>query len=99
MLRLEDPTDNHGMGWRRLSGEELIGLLYIAIRLTRRGVRRDFHGVDASKADAAVKTIAKQVVERLRHYPVFGPARPAEGPTCGASGINSDRSGRPNVEK
>jgi hypothetical protein len=99
MLRLEDPTDNHGVGWRRLSDGELIGLLYIAIRLTRRGVRRDFHGVDASKADAAVKIIAKQIVERLRHYPVFGPARPAQGPTCGASGISPDRSCSPNLEK
>jgi hypothetical protein len=86
-MRIEDSTDNDGRGWRRLTDHELVRLLYIAVRLTKRGVRNDFQGRDASKADAAATTITKQVVERLRGYPVFGPARPAEGPTCGARGI------------
>jgi hypothetical protein len=88
MLRIEDPTDNDGRGWKRLSGEDLAGLLYIAIRLARAGVRRDLSAREASKADAAAKIIAREVAERLRYYPVFGPARPADGPRCGAGGSN-----------
>jgi hypothetical protein len=84
MLRIEDPSDNDGRGWRRLTDENLIGLLYIAIKLARASVRKDLSCRDASKADAAAKVIAKQIVDRLRYYPVFGPARPAEGPRCGA---------------
>ena len=83
MLRLQDPTDNRGLGWTRLTEEQLIGLLYVGLKLADRRYRRGLTERDATKADAAAKAIAKLLAERLRHYPVFGPARPSEGPTCG----------------
>jgi len=84
MLRLEGPTDNHGLGWRQLTDEDLIDLIYIGVKLARRSHRRDLTDRNAAKADAAAKAIAKQLAERLRQYPVFGPARPTMGPTCGS---------------
>jgi hypothetical protein len=86
VLRLEDPTNNRGAGWKQLTKEELVDLIYIGLKLARRSHRLDLTHRDASKADAAAKTIAKQLVERLRQYPVFGPERPASAPTCGPSG-------------
>lgn len=83
MLRLDDPTDNHGLGWTRLTEEQLISLLYIGLKLVDRRYRRGLTERDATKADAAAKAIAKLLAERLRHYPVFGPARPSDGATCG----------------
>lgn len=83
MLRLNDPTDNRRLGWVRLTEDQLIGLLYIGLKLARRSYRRDLTDRNAAKADAAAKAIAKLLAERLRHYPVFGPARPSSGPTCG----------------
>jgi hypothetical protein len=83
MLQLNDPTDNRGLGWIRLTEDQLVGLLYIGLKLARRGFRRDLTDRNAEKSDAAAKAIAKLLAERLRHYPVFGPARPSSGPTCG----------------
>lgn len=83
MLRLEDPTDNRGLGWVRLSEEQLADLLYIGLKLARRSHRRDLTDRNALKADAAARAIARQLADRLSHYPIFGPARPADGPTCG----------------
>ena len=83
MLRLEDPSDNRGLGWSRLTDGQLIGLLYIGLKLADRRYRRYLTDRDATKADAAAKAIATLLAERLRHYPVFGPAGPSNGPTCG----------------
>ena len=83
MLRLEDPDNNRGLGWIRLTEDQLVDLLYIGLKLARRSHRRDLTDRNTLKSDAAAKAIAGQLVERLRHYPIFGPARPAEGPTCG----------------
>jgi hypothetical protein len=91
MLRLNDPTDNRGLGWKRLTEAELADLLYIGLKLARRSHRRDLTDRNALKADAAAGAIAKQLADRLRHYPVFGPVRAADGPTCGAGGINTRR--------
>lgn len=83
MLRLDDPTDNRGLGWARLSGKQFVDLLYIGLKLARRSHRRDLSDRNALKSDAAAKAIATELAERLSHYPVFGPARPSDGPTCG----------------
>jgi hypothetical protein len=83
MLRLHDPSDNHGLGWIRLTEDQLVDLLYIGIKLARRSYRRDLTDRNAAKADAAAKALAKLLAERLRRYPIFGPARPTNGPTCG----------------
>jgi hypothetical protein len=86
MLRLEDPTDNGGLGWRQLTEEDLVDLIYIGVKLARRSHRSGLTDRNAAKADVAAKAIARQLAERLRSYPVFGPARPTMGPTCGAKG-------------
>ncbi|MFL6761498.1 MAG: hypothetical protein ACJ8FB_02955 [Sphingomicrobium sp.] len=83
MLQLNDPSNNRGLGWTRLTEDQLIRLLYIGLKLADRRYRSDLTHRDATKADAAAKAIAKLIAERLRNYPVFGPARPSEGPTCG----------------
>lgn len=81
MRRLDDPCDNHGRGWREMTEEEVASLVYIAIRLSTRGTRTGLAGKDAAKADEAAKTIANAVAARLKACAVFGPARPAEGPS------------------
>jgi len=82
-MRLEDPSDNFGRGWRRLEAQEVAALAYLAIRLVRKGVRTDFAGRDASKADEAARTLAQAVADRLGQYPVFGPQRAADGHSAG----------------
>ena len=85
MLRLDDPSNNRGLGWTRLTEDQLISLLYIGLKLAERRHRRELTDRDATKADAAAKAIAKLLAQRLSQYPVFGPARPSSGPTCGPS--------------
>ena len=84
MLRLQDPTNNRGLGWVRLSEDQLVALLYIGLKVARRSHRSGLTDRNATKADEAAKAIARLLAERLRHYPIFGPARPSDGPTCGA---------------
>lgn len=91
-MRLEDPSDNGGRGWRRLEREEVAALAYLAIRLIRRGVRNDLAGRDASKADEAARRLAEAVSERLRAYPTFGPAKPSGGHSAGSGSRSADRS-------
>lgn len=79
LMRVEDPSDNGGRGWRRLTATEVADLAYLAIRLIRRGVRADLAARDAAKADKAARTAAEAVSSRLAAYPVFGPIRPAAG--------------------
>jgi hypothetical protein len=82
-VRLDDPSDLHGRGWRRLEPEEVAALAYLAIRLIRKGVRTDLAGRNASKADEAARKLAEAVSDRLAAYPVFGPARAARGHSAG----------------
>ena len=86
-MRLDDPSDNGGLGWRRLERQEVTALAYLAIRLIRKGVRTDLAGRDASKADEAARRVAEAVSDRLAAYPTFGPARPASSHStgCGSS--------------
>ena len=88
-MRLDDPSNNGGRGWRRLEREEVVALAYLAIRLIRRGVRTDLAGRDASKADEAARRLAEAVSDRLAAYPTFGPARPADGHAAGLSSRNA----------
>jgi hypothetical protein len=82
-VRLEDPSDNGGRGWRRLEAHEVAALAYLAIRLIRKGVRTDLAGRDASKADEAARRLAEAVSERLAAYPTFGPERAAGSHSAG----------------
>ena len=82
-MRLEDPSNNGGRGWRRLERKEVAALAYLAIRLIRKGVRADFAGRDASKADQAARRLAEAVSDRLAAYPTFGPEKPAGGHSTG----------------
>jgi hypothetical protein len=82
-MRIDDPSDNGGRGWRRLERDEVVALVYLAIRLIRKGVRTDLAGRDATKADEAARKLAEAVSDRLAAYPTFGPARPAVGHSAG----------------
>ena len=83
MLRLHDPFDNRGLGWVQLTEEQLVGLLYVGLKVSRRSHRSGLTDRSPIKADEAAKAVAKTLAERLRNYPVFGPARASSGPTCG----------------
>lgn len=87
MLRLDDPSNNRGLGWKRLSEDELVDLFYIGLKLARRSHRAALTDRSAMKSDEAAKAIAKHLADRLKHYPVFGPARPIGGHTCGGNRI------------
>ena len=76
-MRIDDASDNGGRGWRRLDADEIANLAYLAIRLSRKSLRKDLVGRDAAKADAAAKGLAEAVSSRLRAYPTFGPCRAA----------------------
>jgi hypothetical protein len=78
-MRLDDPSDNGGRGWRRLAADEVAALAYIAIRLAGRRVRADLAGRNAGKADEAARKLSEAVSARLAAYPIFGPARPSSG--------------------
>ena len=82
-MRVDDPSDNDGRGWRRLDAEEVANLAYLAIRLVRRGVRGDLAAREAAKADEAARKLAQAVSSQLAAYPVFGPARPAAAHSAG----------------
>ena len=87
-MRLDDPSDNAGRGWRRLSLSEIADLAYMAIRLAKRSVRVDLAAREAAKADEASRKLADAVSRRLEAYPTFGPEKPAEGHSarCNADG-------------
>lgn len=91
MLKLDDPTDNSGRGWVQLTARQLIDLLYIGLKLAPRRHRAALVQRDASKSDEAAKAVATHLAERLGQYPVFGPARGADGPTCGQRATVSSR--------
>ena len=76
-MRIEDPFNNGGRGWRRLAPDEVADLAYIAIKLASRGTRADLAGKTASKADEAAMKLAKAISARLAAYPTFGPERTA----------------------
>jgi len=82
-VRLDDPSDNGGRGWRRLTAEEVGDLAYIAIRLVRRAIRAELSARDAAKADEAARKLAQAVSSRLAAYPIFGPAKSARGHSAG----------------
>ena len=86
-----DRPDDRGRGWRRLTESELIHLIYIALALMPRGVRRDFGEKNTIKSDAAKRSIASRIAEHLKRYPVFGPERPIDGHSIGHG--SSERSG------
>ena len=74
-MRLDDPSDNGGRGWRRLESDEVAALAYIAIRLAIRGVKADLMGRNADSADKAARKLSEAVSARLAAYPTFGPAK------------------------
>jgi hypothetical protein len=96
VLKLDDPTNNGGRGWVRLTAKQLIDLLYIGLKLAPRRHRAGLVQRDASKSDEAAKAVATHLAERLEQYPVFGPAKAEEGPTCGqrAEGVSDRQSHR-----
>jgi hypothetical protein len=85
-MRLDDPSDNGGRGWRRLASDEVADLAYIAIRLAGQGVRTDLAGRNAAKADEAARKLSEAVSNRLAAYPVFGPIRAATGHSARCQG-------------
>ena len=82
-MRIEDPSNNGGRGWRRLGPKEVADVAYIAIRLVSRGVRTNLSAREAAKADEAARKLAEAVSDRLAAYPTFGPDEPPKGHSAG----------------
>ena len=78
MLRVDDPTDNHGFGWRQMAAEEIADLLYFTIRTLPKRVRSDLYGRNAAKADEAARQVANALADRLKACAVFGSERTYE---------------------
>ena len=76
MLRIDDPTDNDGRGWKRLSEDELASLIYMSLRLTSKSVRPAYVDRNPAKVDEAVRMLARNVASRLKGYATFDPIRP-----------------------
>jgi len=49
MLRLDDPTDNRGLGWTRLTEPQVIDLLYIGLKLSMPSDRRGLSDRNATR--------------------------------------------------
>jgi len=97
MLHLEDPTNNGGRGWARLTARQLVDLIYIGLKLAARRHRAALADRNATKSDEAARAIACHLADRLGHYPMFGPERPAEGPTCGGAMKSEELRTRPHA--
>ena len=89
-MRIEDPSNNGGRGWRRLGRKEVADLAYIAIRLVGRGVRTNLSAREAAKADEAARKLAEAVSDRLAAYPTFGPNEAARGHSAGGPPVSRD---------
>lgn len=82
-MRVDDPTDNDGRGWRRFTADEIADLVYLALRLLTRSLRADLAARDPTKADKATRKAAEAVAARLEGYPTFGPAKAARDHLAG----------------
>jgi hypothetical protein len=82
MLRVEDPTDNRGLGWKQLEAGEIADLLYFTIRTLPKSVRNDLYGRNPMKADEAARKVAAALAERLKTCAVFGQAKSYEWGGC-----------------
>jgi hypothetical protein len=84
-MRLDDPSDNGGRGWRRLASDEVADLAYIAIRLASRGVRIELASRDAAKADKAARKLAEAVSRRFAAISDLRPCQALQQPFCALS--------------
>jgi hypothetical protein len=74
-VRLEDPTDNNGLGWRLVTREELVHDLCIWLKVMPRWKRAGFGDRNALKSDEAARRMAEHIADRLKPYPMFTAAR------------------------
>jgi hypothetical protein len=74
-MRLEDPTDNDGLGWRRMTREELVHNLCIWLKVMPRWKRSGFGDRNALKSDEAARRMAEDIADRLKSCPMFTAAR------------------------
>lgn len=82
-IRIESDDDNGGRGFQQLTREELREMIELWLILVPAGTRKRYATGAAEPAKAARHEMAERLLERLMHYPAFGPARlrPAHGPT------------------
>ena len=78
MLRVDDPDDNHGLGWRQMSAEEIAEFLYFTVLKLPKSALKDLKHVDRSRSDEAAMRISKALAERLTPCAVFKAARAYE---------------------
>lgn len=74
-MRLDDPTDNNGLGWRQLTRDELVHDLRIWLKVMPRWKCTDYKDRNPIKSDQAVRRMADDLADRLMHYPMFRAAR------------------------
>jgi hypothetical protein len=78
MLRVDDPDDNRGLGWRQLSAEEIADFLYFTVLKLPKSVVNDLKHVDTRKSGEAARRISAALADRLTPCAVFHAARSYE---------------------
>ena len=78
MLRLDDPSDNHGKGWRQMSEAEIAEHLYFTVLMLPKQLVRDLKDRNAAKSSEAAKRVSVELAKRLSPCAVFRAARSYE---------------------
>jgi hypothetical protein len=78
MLRVDDPDDNRGLGWRQMAAEEIAEFLYFTVLKLPKSAVNDLKHLDTRKSTQAARRISKALAERLAPCAVFKAARAYE---------------------
>ena len=70
-LQVEGLVDNSGRGWKRLCRDELVGILYIWLKVMPRYKRRYLNEKHSAKSDQSAHWMAEDLADRLRHHAVL----------------------------
>jgi hypothetical protein len=81
-IRIESDDDNGERGFKQLTRDELRELIEMWLILIPAGTKKRYATGADSYQRAARRQMADALLDRLMHYPTFGPARsrPAHGP-------------------
>lgn len=73
-IRIEDEDDSAGQGWRRLTREDVHAVVSMVLILQRPGTKRGYATGGDDVSSLAVRVMTDAILDRLMHYPIFGPA-------------------------
>lgn len=91
-IRIEDDDDNAGRGWRRLTREDVHGIVSMVLILQRPGTKRGYSTGGDHIRSLAVRVITDAILDRVMHYPIFGPALGPRPFSASGGGVDKKRS-------